>query len=286
MRLSVIILTYNDQLNIENCLKSIKRLTDDVVIIDSFSSDKTLDICSTYGCNIYQNPFVNQAIQFNWALENAQLKYDWILRLDSDEIVPNKLIKEIQRRIGTESDVNGYALNRRMYWMNHWLKHGRIYPHYILRLFKKGYARYEERTEEHLIVQGKTSYMKNDFLEDNRNNNLDFFTHKHLATASGEVSEILNNISCDDESVEPKLFGSKVGRTRWLKLNIYNKTPLFIRPFLYFFYRYFICLGFLDGKPGFIFHVLQAFWYRFYIDAKIYEKRSDWGLTKNKYNDI
>ena len=286
MKLTVIILTFNDQSNIENCLKSIKDLTNDVIIVDSFSSDKTLDICKEYGCNIYQNNFINQAIQFNWALDNTDIKHDWILRLDSDEIIPKNLMVEIINRIGSEPEIMGYALNRRMYWMNRWLKHGRMYPHYILRLFKKGTARYEERTEEHLIVNGNISYMKNDFLEDNRNNNLDFFTNKHLITSSGEVEEMLNNSYGNDESITPKLFGKKVNRTRWLKINIYNRTPLFVRPFLYFFYRYFICLGFLDGKPGFIFHILQAFWYRFYIDAKVYEKRSDWQSINKKYHDI
>jgi len=284
--LSIIILTYNDQLNIENCLKSICSVTDDIIIIDSYSSDDTLKICQSYCCKIYQNKFINQANQFNWAIDNIEAKYGWILRLDSDEILPGGLIEEISSRMGKEKGVNGYALNRRMYWMNRWLKHGRMYPHYILRLFKKGCARYEDRTEEHLIVEGKVDRMENDFLEDNHNNNLDFFTRKHLATAVGEVEEILNDTLCDDKSVEPSIFGNKVSRTRWLKINIYNKTPLFVRPFIYFFYRYFICLGFLDGKSGLVFHMLQAFWYRFYIDACLYEKRSQQKPTKSEYDEL
>jgi len=164
-------------------------------------------------------------------------------------------------------------LNRRMIWMGRWLRWGRIYPHYIVRLFRKGKARYEERTEEHLIVDGPTGRMENDFLEDNKKNNLDYFTEKHLATARGELEEILakerDRLS---QGIEPRLFGPKVNRTRWLKENVYSRAPLFVRPFLYFIYRYFLCLGFLDGVPGLIFHVLQGFWYRFYIDAKAYEE--------------
>jgi glycosyltransferase involved in cell wall biosynthesis len=269
-------LTYEDEIQIANCLESIVDLTDDVIVVDSFSTDKTLEICRRYGAHIYQNPFVNQAVQFNWALDNVDIKYDWILRLDSDEIVPEKLKAEMRRRVGKDPGVSAYYLNRRMYWMGRWLRHGRMYPHYIVRLFKKGGARYEERTEEHLIVESELGYMKNDFLEDNKKNTLDYFTVKHLATARGELRELLethSGSSATHPTIEAKLFGAKVHRTRWLKENVYSRTPLFIRPFLYFFYRYFLCRGFLDGVPGLIFNILQGFWYRFYIDAKVYEAR-------------
>jgi hypothetical protein len=219
-------------------------------------------------------------------LDNIDIKYDWILRLDADEIIPNKLKIEIKKRVGKEKGINGYSLNRRMYWMNKWLKHGRIYPHYIARIFKKGYGRYEEKTEEHLIVDGGMSMMKNDFLEDNRINTIDYFTRKHLSTAEGEIKEIFLNHETIDKTVKIKFFGSKVERTRWLKLRIYEKMPLFFRPFIYFIYRYFICLGFLDGKKGFIFHILQAFWYRVYIDARVFEENSKWQEVYKDFNDI
>lgn len=272
--ISIIILTHNDEVQIENCLSSLAGLSDDIVIIDSNSKDNTLTICEKFGARVFQNPFINQAIQFNWGLDNINLKYDWVLRLDSDEILPDRLKREIANKLETPNDFKGFYLNRRMYWMGRWLRHGRMYPHFILRLFKKGFARYEEKTEEHLIVDGEVGFLESDFLEDNKKNNLDYFTKKHLQTARGELSEILNSESADVlGSLKPRLFGHKVNRTRWLKENIYMRMPLFIRPFFYFFYRYFVCLGFLDGRPGLIFHVLQAFWYRFYIDAKVYEAR-------------
>src|SRR5262249_37624292 len=145
---------------------------------------------------------------------------DWVLRLDSDEIVPLALAEEMQARVGKEAVV-GYYMNRRMYWMNHWLKHGRMYPHYILRLFKRGFARYEERTEEHLVLTGEAGYMQRDFLEDNRRNTLDYFTVKHLRTAAGEVAEALSGVE-ERDGITPKLLAPKVNRTRWLKLRIYN----------------------------------------------------------------
>lgn len=283
--ISVVILTFNDEINIEACLQSIVGLTDDIVVVDSFSTDATLAICQRFGCRVFQNPFVNQAHQFNWALDNVDLRHDWVLRLDSDEIVPRQLCQEIRERVGREEGVYGYFLNRRMIWMNRWLKHGRMYPHYILRLFRKGFGRYELKTEEHLIVTGGTAYMKHDFLEDNRKNTLDYFTDKHIKTANGELAEILSP-AADGSYVVPTLFGNKVSRTRWLKQNVYARVPLFVRPFLYFAYRYFLCLGFLDGKPGLIWHVLQGFWYRFYIDAKVYEERSGWTRVRHNYGDV
>lgn len=283
--ISVVILTFNDEVNIEACLKSVAGMTDDVVIVDSFSTDATLEICKRLGCRVFQNPFINQAYQFNWALDNVDLRYEWILRLDSDEIVPRKLAEEIRQRVGREDGVNGYFLNRRMIWMNKWLKHGRMYPHHILRLFRKGCGRYELKTEEHLIVSGNTAYMEHDFLEDNRKNTLDYFTDKHVKTANGELAEILSPV-VDGSYVVPALFGKKVNRTRWLKEKVYSRVPLFVRPFLYFAYRYFLCLGFLDGKAGLVWHVLQGFWYRFYIDAKVYEERSGWTKVRHNYGDI
>ena len=287
--ISIILLTYEDEVQIANCLESVTGLSDDIVVVDSFSKDRTLELCRQYGARIYQNPFINQAIQFNWALDNIELKHDWVLRLDSDEVVPNRLKAEMLDRVGKERGVNAYYLNRRMYWMGRWLRYGRMYPHYIVRLFRKGYARYEEKTEEHLIVDGATAYMRADFLEDNKKNVLDYFTEKHLATARGELKETLDmDVGTDAgaPAIEPKLFGAKVHRTRWLKQKVYARTPLFMRPFLYFFYRYFLCLGFLDGVPGLIFHILQGFWYRFYIDAKVYEERSGWTKNHINYKDI
>lgn len=274
--ISIIILTYNDECQIANCLESIRDLSDDIIIVDSQSTDRTNEICRQYGGKVYQNPFVNQAIQFNWALDNADVKYDWILRLDSDEVVPDKLKVEIRARAGKEPGIAAYALNRRMYWMGRFLRWGRMYPHYIVRLFRKGKARYEERTEEHLVVDGKVGRMRNDFLEDNKKNTLDYFTEKHLATARGELDEIRRRVNSErdaeaKQAIRPRLLGNKVERTRWLKEKVYARSPLFMRPFVYFFYRYFLCLGFLDGVPGLTWHILQGFWYRFYIDAKVYE---------------
>ena len=286
--ITVVLLTFNEEANLERCLASVADLTDDIVIVDSYSTDATLKICERYGCRVYQNKFVNHAVQFNWALDHVTLDRPWLLRLDADEMLPLQLKAELAELVTHCSpDVTGIYLNRRMYFMNRWLKHGGIYPHHILRLFRKGAARYEEKTEEHLVLTGgRTIYAAHDFLEDNRQNHLKYWLRKHDDLSDGEIKDTLLETQDVNKDLPPALFGSKVQRTRWLKIHVYARTPLFVRAFLYCFYRYVIRLGFLDGVPGLIFHVLQGFWYRFYIDARIYELRSRWQATQREFRNI
>jgi len=286
--ISIFVLTFNEEKNIRRCLESVSDFSDDINVVDSYSTDATLSICESFGCHIYQNPFVNHAIQCNWALDNIPFKYEWIMRLDSDEIVPTQLKSELGEMVADASDeFTGIFLNRRMYFMNRWLKHGGIYPHHILRVFRRGVGRYEEKTEEHFVLsKGEVMWARNDFLEDNRANNLKYWLQKHDDLSDGEIRDTLQETRDDAADMKPRLFGVKVERTRWLKTNVYCRCPLFLRAGLYFFYRYIFRRGFLDGVPGLIFHVLQGFWYRFYVDARIYETQSGWELKEDDYDRI
>jgi glycosyltransferase involved in cell wall biosynthesis len=272
MSVSIIILTYNEELNLPECLKAAKLLSDDLIIIDSYSKDKTPEIAKEYECNFILNKFVNQGIQFNWALDNVQFKYDWILRLDADEVLTNNNIKEISEQLKNPIS-EAYEFNKRIIWMGRRLRFGGIYPMKVTRLFKRGSSRYEERTEENLIVNGKVKNLKYDLEENNKKNDMYNFTIKHLHTGAGECEEYFNKINFSN-SIKPSLIGTKSQKNRWLKLNFYNRSPIFLRGFLYFIYRYIFLLGFLDGIPGLTFHFLQGFWYRFLIDCLIYEKKN------------
>ncbi len=271
--ISVIILTYNEELNLENCLKSIADWVDEIFIVDSYSTDRTLEIAKKYGAQISQRPFKNQAEQFNWALDNLNIKNEWILRLDADEYLTEELKKEIADvllNMGTSDvpkidgnvrtsdvqNINGFYIKRRVYFMNRWIKHGGYYPTWLLRLFRKGKARSEQRAmDEHLVLlEGKAGKLKNDFIDDNKKD-LTWWIEKHNNYSSREAIEALSE---------------NYGRG---KKKIYYRLPLFCRAFLYFIYRYFFRLGFLDGKEGLIFHFLQGFWYRFLVDAKFYEQK-------------
>lgn len=281
--ISVVILTYNEELNIQNCLKNIANWASEIFVVDSYSTDKTLKIVRKYGAKIVQHPFENQAQQFNWALDNLDIKNEWILRLDADEYLTEELKQEISELLTGENicvnprinpresaSINGFYIKRRVYFMGRWIKHGGYYPTWILRLFRKGKARSEEREmDEHIILlEGKAEKLKNDFIDENKKS-LEWWTEKHNQFSSREVKEILKKRK--DFQLKASLVSDPVARKRWTKEKIYLHLPLLWRAFLYFIYRYFFRLGFLDGKEGLIFHFLQGFWYRFLVDAKLYE---------------
>jgi glycosyltransferase involved in cell wall biosynthesis len=287
---SIIILTYNEEENIEHTLESLKDWIGEIIIVDSYSTDETLEICKKYTDKIYQHPFENQAKQFNWALGKIPTAYDWVMRLDSDEMVTKELAMEIPEVLPTlPDDVTGIYMKRRVYFMGRWMKHGDYYPMWFLRIFRKSKGRYEEITEEHIVLsEGRTIRLKNGFIDYNRKG-LTFWVDKHNNWSIGEMLDTMaamGEAKLPEGTVKPCLFGTQEQRKRWLKKNIYARAPLFLRAFLYFFYRYIIRLGFLDGKEGLIFHFMQGFWYRFLIDAKIYEARK-FGLqmsqTKHEY---
>lgn len=255
--IAAIILTFNEEINLEKCLKSIEGLTNEVFIVDSYSTDKTLEIAKKYGTKIVQHPFKNQAEQFNWALDSLDIKSEWILKLDADEEILPELKEEILQTLPRiTQEITGFFMKRRVYFMGRWIKHGTYYPIWFLRLFRKGKARSEQRTmDEHIVLlEGKTGRLKNDFVDDNKKD-LTWWTDKHNNYALREAVAVL----AGDLGINRKKF--------------YYKLPLFFRAAAYFCYRYFFRYGFLDGKEGLIFHFLQAFWYRFLIDAKIYERR-------------
>jgi glycosyltransferase involved in cell wall biosynthesis len=272
--LTVIILTYNETMHIERCINSVINLASRIIVVDSYSSDNTTEIAVKLGVEVFQNKFINQAVQFQWALDNCSIKDDWILRLDADEYLTKKLIEEIANKLPNISDeINGVFLKRRVYFMDKWIKYGGYYPIKLLRLWRNGTAVVEQKwMDEHIILkEGISIEFKNDFIDYNLNN-LQWWTQKHNNYSTREVIEYF------DEKLD--FFKSKkishieqtqASRKRENKVNYYNKAPLFFRALLYFIYRYIFKLGFLDGKRGVIWHFLQGFWYRFLVDAKIYQ---------------
>ncbi len=277
LNISVVILTYNEEINIEKCLQSIHGWVEDIFIVDSYSTDKTVEIAKKYTDKIYQHPFKNHAKQLNWALWNLETEAEWILRLDADEIVTPELRNELIANIHKISDdISGLYVRRRVFFMDKWIKHGGYYPTWLLRIWRKDKAYCEERwMDEHIkVTEGNTVFLDNDIIDYNKKN-LHWWISKHNNYATKEAIDILNlkhNILKHKmTSVSAKFFGTQEQKKRWIKEKIYVNIPLFIRPFLYFIYRYFFKFGFLDGKEGLIWHFMQGFWYRFLVDAKIYE---------------
>ena len=272
--ISVVILTYNEELHIERCIKSLLPVVKEIFIIDSFSSDKTVEIAESLGAKVYQNPWINYALQFQWGLDNCPIETEWVMRMDSDEYILPELQNEISNKMqNIQEDASGIYIKRRVYFKDKWIKHGSYYPTWLLRIWRYEDGHIEQRwMDEHIkLTKGETIQFENDLVDDNLND-LTWWTTKHNNYATREAVDILNIIHefLKYDEVNSNFFGTQEERKRFLKKK-YANLPLFTRPFIYFLWRYFIKLGFLDGKQGLIWHFLQGFWYRFLVDAKIYE---------------
>lgn len=271
MSISVIILTFNSENNITSTLEAATKVSDDIHIVDSYSTDKTLEICERYSVNIVKHEFLSYGAQRNWAMDNLAMKYDWELHLDSDERLSEELINQLNslKNCFPES-INGYYIPRLVHFMGRPIKYGGMFPIWHMRLIRHGKGRCEERQyDQHFYVTGPAGKLSGVMI-DNIGMNLSEWTSRHNRWSDAEVMEMLGNQT--EGRIQGRLTGTPVQKKRLLR-NFYNQLPLFVRPFLLFFYRYFIRLGFLCGKEGLIFFVLQTFWFRFLIDAKLYEKK-------------
>lgn len=271
---AVVILTHNEEIHIERCLRAITPFASEIHIIDSGSTDRTVQIAKSFGANVLTRPFKNQADQFQWGLDTIATNADWIMRLDADEIIE----PDLAARIATElphlpADVVGITLDRKHIFMGRWIRHGGRYPLTLLRLFRRGQGRIEQRwMDEHLVVEGgRTAHFSGGFADHNLND-LSFFTAKHNRYATREAVDVLaqrHNLGPRDTS--PQSLSRQAASRRWLKQSLYNRLPFTASATLYFLYRYIVQLGFLDGREGAIYHVLQGFWYRFLVGAKLLE---------------
>ncbi len=265
--LSVIILTCNEEVNLPYALKSLASLNVDIYIVDSGSQDKTLEIAREYNCKISTHPFDNHASQINRALEALPIKTPWVMRLDADERLSPELINELKQILSDQNNTHtGYLVKRRVYFWGKWIRFGGYYPVWLLRLWRHGDAVCESsHMDEHMILKhGTAGKLQNDIIDENRKG-LSFWTSKHNHYADNEVRDILKN------DQEHRHLTGQSARKRRLKKQVYGRSPLFLRAFLYWFMRYILLLGFLDGRAGLVFHFLQGFWYRFLIDAKFHE---------------
>lgn len=271
--LAVVILTYNEEANIAQALESVSGWADELFILDSGSTDRTQEISRRFGCVIAVNAFENYAKQRNHALAKLPIRSEWIIFLDADEWLPPEIKQEITKLLASSPVENGFVLNMRMIWMGRWIRRG-YYPSWILRLFRHGKARCEDRAvNERLIVEGATGKLQHDFMHEDRKGVADWIA-KHNCYAAREALELMNaRPATGYREIDASLFGTQAQRIRWLRYEVWNRLPPLVRPFLYFFYRYVIMGGFLDGKEAFIYHFLQALWYPMLIDIKYLELR-------------
>lgn len=278
--LTVIILTKNEEYNLKKCIESFKGIVKRFVIVDSYSTDGTKAICEELSKKVnisfYENKFIDYATQLNWGIKNTNINTMWTMRMDADEELTPELVEELKQKLPKVSDdVNGIILKRRVYFMGRWIKHGGKYPELLLRIFRTGFGECEQKLmDEHMILKSGNKIKFDCDIIDNNNKNLEWWTHKHNWYSNREVLDYQQKVIISSEAegeITADVTGGQAERKRFIKNNGYYKLPLFFRAHLYFIYRYYIRLGFLDGKEGKIYHFLQAYWYRFLVDAKIYE---------------
>jgi glycosyltransferase involved in cell wall biosynthesis len=267
---SIVILTYNSEASLPETLESVISLSDDIYVVDSFSTDHTAEIAARYGARVVEHAFESYGTQRNWAIDSLQFKHKWQLHLDADERVTPELCQEI-RSLGEDTPVAGFHIPRYLYFLGRPIRHGGMSPTWHMRLFKAGSGRCENRKyDQHFYVtSAQTAALKSCMIDDIRMS-LSEWTVRHNRWSDAEVEE--QSAESGEGRIKGNFAGNPVEKKRFWR-QMYNNCPPFVRPFALFFYRYVLRLGFLDGSAGLIFYVLQTFWFRFLVDSKLLEKQ-------------
>ena len=265
-------LTKNEEKNIAECITSIQGVAKRIVVIDSYSTDETVAIAQRLGAEVYQHEFENYAKQFQYGVDIADIKTKWTLRIDADERFTRESAKEIEHLCNENenTDVSGLVLRFTVTFMGRPLRHGGIYPFRKLLVFKtdKGYIEKRNMDEHIVLTEGRVLFTQND-CEHHDYKDLTYWINKHNSYSSREVMDYYQFREADASA---ELLDAKAKLKRFIKFKIYYRLPMGMRAHLYYLYRYYFKLGFLDGREGKIFAFMQAYWYRYLVDAKIYEQ--------------
>lgn len=279
MNLTAIILTLNEEIHLERCLENVLKLTSQIVVVDCFSTDKTLEIANNYGVTVLQRTWDgSHSTQVNWALNQLAalpIKTDWVIRIDADEVLTPELVSQIKNTlIETPNEVNGISCIRKIKFQGKLIRFGGVGSNRVMRLFRYGFGQSESRwMDEHIKVQGHTMALESILIDDNLRS-FSWWIEKHNGYSSREAVDLLNlefQFSQQNSVAILSLNNSSIGLKRWIKENIYAKLPGGVRSLSYFILRYILLLGFLDGARGTQFHFFQALWYRYMVDCKVAE---------------
>ena len=277
--ITAIILTYNEALHLERCVASLRPVCDRICIIDSFSTDQTIEIAKSLNVEVFQHKWENNyAAQLNWGIEQVDSQTEWTLRIDADEYLTIDLINEIKNNLSSvSSQVSGIEFTRKVNFKGRWIRFGGFYPIHLLRLWRSGKGICESRLmDEHMILSdGGIIRFKGHIIDDNLNS-IHWWVNKHNNYARREAADILNQeyLFVEETNLSDVAVGKQAAFKRQAKNSIYNKLPLGIRPLFYFLFRFFIQLGFLDHPKVWVFHVMQGFWYRLLVDINVAEAKA------------
>lgn len=271
--MTAIILTKNEEANIQRCINSISSFVKRIIVVDSFSTDKTIEYARELGAEIYQHEWKHYADQFNWAIDNIPIDTKWIFRFDADEQVTPELAEEIQEKcaIHADDDVTGFMMKYKMFFLGRYLMHGGWYPFLKITIYKVGKGRFEDRAMgEHIVLsEGRCVDLQNDCIHYDFKD-LTSWIDKHNKYATREV---LDRKFITQHKTRLEHLDGQPEIAKKLRDSLYYKLPPFLRARLYYWYRFYFKLGFLDGRPGRIWAFMQAYWYRYLIDAKLYEDK-------------
>jgi glycosyltransferase involved in cell wall biosynthesis len=279
--LSVLLATRNEEANLERSLASVSGFADQILVIDSESSDRTLEIARRYANEVRTLPYDHSRIIpwiLQWGLENLPIRNDWVLILEADQAVPQALREEIATLLARhELKEHGFYIRRRQIFRGKEIRFGGYGSKYLLKLFRRGHGELDPLEQDtRVYVRGDVGRLRNPLEEWNKKEDaILFYLEKHLRYAEAFAREELERHRAGLRfKTRPRLFGSPDERVLWMKA-FYYRLPLVVRPALYFFWRYIVLLGILDGPSGFVFHFLQAFWFRLIVDIRIQELRAD-----------
>lgn len=262
---SCLILTLNEEVNLPHCLGSL-GWCDDVVVIDSFSSDATEKIANAAGARFVQHAFSGFGDQRNWGLQHVPLKHPWALILDADERVTPELVEELRQRLPPPEDVAAYRVRRRLYLWGRWLRYSSLYPNWVVRLVRVGRVRYFNRGHaETQEVDGRIESLQHDLIDENHKGLEDWWARQNRYSTQEAIYEL-------SQSAPPlrHVFSTDPLRRRAALKGLARNLPG--RPLWYFLYAYGLRLGFLDGRDGFRFCVMKAM-YQAMIGQKKHELR-------------
>jgi glycosyltransferase involved in cell wall biosynthesis len=265
MSISVLILTLNEELNLPGCLESVSW-SDDIVVFDSFSSDRTVEIAKTAQARVFQREFDNYASQRNAALTEVNYKHPWVLMVDADERWPKSIYDEMSSAIANRNNVSLYHFRRKDMFMNCWLKRSTGYPTWAGRLVKLGEVSVKRDINEEYWTNGKKGYLKSHFIHHPFNKGIAFWFERHNRYSSMEVEALIKELRGKPKLLN--LFSTDPTIRRKSLKQIAYRLPL--RPLLVFCYLYFMRLGFLDGIPGLTYCRLRSM-YEYMINLKVKE---------------
>lgn len=274
--LTAVIIAFNEELHIGRCIERLRGIASRIVVIDSFSSDRTTTIARDLGVEVIEHAFINHAQQFNWGVEAARITTSWVLRIDADEYLDEEGLQALRKAIDDASfETTAFAMRRGVVFQEKRIRHGGISQVFLTRVWRTGCARVEARwmDEQVLVSRGETKRIDSGAIIDENLNDIGWWTTKHNGYTTRQMIQAMLAELDRADLIDLRQLNQDVRRKRILRERLYTPAPLFIRAIAYFLYRYIFGLGFLDGRAGFLFHFFQGLWNFFLVDVKIYEAR-------------